>query len=572
VAAFAAMLVLALTTAGFAFLTGPALTYLLTGKESASHAGLLGSLVRRVPREGELIPAAIVLLAVVKGVAYLGQFYLSGLLGQRVVADLRRDFFARLTAVAPVRLTQHLTGDLLSRFSADVAAVELAAVYAVASYIRDGLTVIVLVASAFALNWRLALLSLGLTSLGAFPVALMTRIVLLRMKQAQGHLGSLAAQLKEGLSNLRTLQAFGAFDAERARFEAQARVHRQALVKAAWARSVVPGLMEVLGAVGVAAVLAWTLAHPGVRTEDLVSFLVALVLVYQPAKELGRSTQFVQQAVAAGERIFAIFDEAANVEAKGLPSAPAPVREVRLDGVRFTYGDRPALDGLSLVIPVGQVTALVGPSGAGKSTVTSLLLRFAEPQGGRVLLDGEPFTRFSLSSGRRHFGLVTQEPLLFQGSIAENLRLGNLSATLEELKSACRVAHAHAFIEALPQGYQTKVGERGVKLSGGQRQRLCLARALLSHASVLILDEATSSLDPQSEAEVQSALAELLKGRTALVIAHRLSTVARADTIHVMEEGRVVERGRHAELLERGGAYARLWRLQTEVAVGAKVA
>ncbi len=231
--------------------------------------------------------------------------------------------------------------------------------------------------------------------------------------------------------------------------------------------------------------------------------------------------------------------------------------------VRFSYGQRRALDGLTLELPMGKVTALVGPSGGGKSTVTSLLLRFEKPQEGQLLLDGVDADCYQAASVRAQFALVTQEPLLFSGTVLDNLRFGRPDATLEEVQAAARVANADGFIRNLPQGYDTLIGERGVILSGGQRQRLCIARAVLSRAKVLVLDEATSSLDPESEREVQAALAEVLPGRTALVIAHRLSTVTGADVIHVVEAGRIVESGTHAQLLQAGGRYAALWSLQT---------
>jgi subfamily B ATP-binding cassette protein MsbA len=276
-------------------------------------------------------------------------------------------------------------------------------------------------------------------------------------------------------------------------------------------------------------------------------------------------TQFAVQAGAAGERLFELLDLKHPVEdAPDAVPAPSLSRSIVLEGVRFSYGERRALDGLTLELKAGQVTALVGGSGGGKSTVTSLLLRFERPQKGQLLLDGVDVDRYTAKSVREQFALVTQEPLLFHGTVLDNLRYARPDATREEVEAAAKVAHADGFIRALPEGYDTRIGERGVTLSGGQRQRLCIARAVLARAPVLVLDEATSSLDPESEREVQSALAAVLPGRTALVIAHRLSTVVNADVLHVMEAGRVVERGTHAELLQRGGRYASLWQMQTQ--------
>ena len=383
-------------------------------------------------------------------------------------------------------------------------------------------------------------------------------------REGQVQLGHLAGQLQEGLGGMRTIQAFNGQEAELERFSAHARAHEEALVRAAWARGGVPGLMEVLAAAALAGALAFTAATHAMEPEALLSFLTAVILVYQPVKDLGRVTQFAMQAGAAGERLFALLDLKHPVrDAPGAPPAPVLAHELRLEAVDFAYGERRVLHGLTLALPVGQVAALVGPSGGGKSTVTQLLLRFERPDAGRLLLDGVDAERYTAASVRAKFALVTQEPLLFSGSVLENLRVARPEASLEEVEAAARVAHADGFIRALPEGYDTRVGERGAKLSGGQRQRLCIARAVLSRAPVLVLDEATSSLDPESEREVQAALAQVLPGRTAVVIAHRLSTVVAADRICVLEAGRVVEEGRHEELLARGGRYAALWALQS---------
>ncbi|RKH23367.1 ABC transporter ATP-binding protein, partial [Corallococcus sp. CA031C] len=326
----------------------------------------------------------------------------------------------------------------------------------------------------------------------------------------------------------------------------------------------VPGLMEVLAAAALAGALGYAAATRAMEPEALLSLLTAVILVYQPVKDLGRVTQFAVQAGAAGERLFALLDLKHPVEdAPGAIPAPAMRQSLRMEGVRFFYGERRALESLTLDLKVGQVAALVGGSGGGKSTVTSMLLRFERPQEGRILLDGVDADTYTAASVRSQFALVTQEPLLFHGTVLDNLRHARPAATREEVEAAARVANADTFIQALPQGYDTRIGERGVTLSGGQRQRLCIARAVLSKAPVLVLDEATSSLDPENEREVQAALTKVLPGRTALVIAHRLSTVTSADVIHVVEAGRIVESGSHAELLQKEGRYAAMWRLQT---------
>lgn len=562
------MFVLALTTGIYAWLAGPALRFLLTG--GTAGLGLAAEIfppLGQIDRDTALwaFPVVLVVIGLVKGVAYLGQFYAMGMFGQRVGANLRRRLFTQLSSLSPVQLSSHRVGDLLSRFSTDAVAVELAANYTLGAWIRDGLQLVVLVAVAFLLNWKLALGALVVVPIAVLPVARITRSFFKRTREGMQKMGALAGQVAEGVGGLKTIQAFNAQRAELVRFEHTAEDQRRALSRAGWTRGAVPAVMEVLAAGAVAGVLVFAAFRMSVPPDELISFLTTLILISQPAKELGRVGQFAVQAAAASERLLEVLDAGHPVpDAPNAVAAPKITRGVRFERVSFSYGDRPALNGLDLEIPIGKVTALVGGSGGGKSTIAALLLRFERPQDGRVFFDDHDVLAFTADSVRSKFALVTQEPLLFSGTVMENLRFGRPDATDDNVFAAARIAQADAFIRALPNGYDTLTGERGVKLSGGQKQRLCLARALLANAEILILDEATSSLDPEHESEVQQALSNILPGRTALVIAHRLQTVANADRIVVLESGRVVEQGTHAELLERGGAYARLWSLQTE--------
>ncbi len=561
-----AMAVLALTTGLYAFLVGPALRFLLTG--GASALGRVASWAPALESAGRdrlllSLPLMLVAVAVVKGLAYAAQFTWTGQFGQRTVAGLRRALLDALLRQSPVQLAGRMSGDLLSRFSADVNAVETAAIYAVGSWIRDGLQIVVLAGVAVALDWRLSLVALAVVPLAGVPVARLTRSVLRRTREGQVRLGGMAGQLREALAAVRTVQAYGVEAAEAARFASRADAHSETLARAAWARSAVPAVTEVLAAVAVAAVLVWAAGSMQVAPERLLSFLAALILLYQPAKELGRASQFATQGAAAAERLLEVLETPPLVvDAPGAKPAPRLARAIRLDTVSLSYGARPALARLELEIPVGKVTALVGPSGGGKSTVAALILRFLRPDAGRILWDGVDVEAWTVASLRAQVSLVTQEPLLFSGTVRDNLLAVRPEATGGELRAALRAARAEEFVMALPRQWDTPLGERGARLSGGQRQRLALARAVLRDARLLVLDEATSSLDPEGEREVQAALQSVLPRRTALVIAHRLDTVSRADRIHVVVAGRVVEEGPHEELLARAGWYAEAWALQ----------
>lgn len=558
---FACMVLVALTTGAYAFLMGPALRFLLTGGEHGLERVLeVAPFLRRLSQTNALavLPVLVIIVGAVKGVGYLGQFYFVGYFGQQVVVALRRRIFEKLLRLPPHARSQQLSGELLSRFTTDVSAVEQAATYTVASWFRDTLQILVLVGVALAVSWKLSLIALIVVPIAVLPASRLTAALLRRTREGQAALGGIAGQVQEGLGALRTIQAFNAEVAERQRFGRHTAKVERALTRAAWTRSAVPALMEIFASIAIAASLAWAIKTQAVEPDALVSFLGALILVYQPAKDLGRVSQFAISAAAALERIEATL--ALPELAKDGTTQLAPLKSaIVVRDVRFAWGERSALDGVSLTIPMGQVTALVGESGSGKSTLASLLLAFELPSSGHIEFDGVNASQATRASVRGQFALVTQEAMLFSASVKENLLVARPSATAQEIEDACRVASAWDFIQHLPQGLDTPLGERGVTLSGGQKQRLCLARAVLAKAPVLVLDEATSNLDPESERDVQAALEKVLVGRTAIVIAHRLSSVRSAGQIVVMEQGRVIERGTHDELLARGGRYAASW-------------
>jgi subfamily B ATP-binding cassette protein MsbA len=511
-----------------------------------------------------LISGAALGLAAVKGIADYGVNVLMTRVGLRIVTDVQTALYARLMRADISYFHANPSGTLISRFTNDVGLLRNAAVNVLAGIGKDAVTVVFLVGLMFYQDWLMALVAFFAFPLAIRPIAGIGRRMRRVSANTQAEMGQMTTLLSQTFQGARHVKAYGmeSYEVGRARalFE---RVY--ALVdRANRTRSIASPMVEALGGAAIAIVILYG-GHQviaGARTPGaFFSFITALLLAYQPVKSLANLNASLQEGLAAAQRVFEVLDLEPSIQ--DAPDA-RPLRlsggEVRLDDVRFAYHPgAPALDGVSVTVPAGGTVALVGPSGAGKSTVLNLILRFFDADEGSVAIDGQDVRALTLPSLRGSVALVAQEVALFDDTVRANIAYGRFGATQGDIEAAAEAAAAHRFIVELPDGYDTLVGEHGVRLSGGQRQRLAIARAMLKDAPILLLDEATSALDNESERHVQAALRALMQGRTTVVIAHRLSTIINADLICVMDRGRIVETGKHAQLLAQNGLYRRLY-------------
>lgn len=516
---------------------------------------------------GRICVALLIVFFVKELFGYL-QTFLMITIEQRVIRDLRDRLFWKLSELSLSFFHGERTGQLISRITNDVTLVRRALVASLANLFRESLLTLLYLGLAIWISWRLALITFAVLPPIVFVMARIGRRLRKRSARIQEKMADITSTLQESISGIRVVKAFGMEEYERRRFFAHTLSYFRTYVRMELLGALAGPLTEYLGVIGVVVVLWYggreVLLSGTVSADWFIIFLAATLSTMQPLRKLSKANNELQVGMAAASRIFEVLDTEPDVSSPaGAPDLEGFRNRIVYEGASFSYErEEEVLRNVHLEIQKGEVVAIVGPSGAGKSTLLDLLPRFYDTTSGRITVDGMDVREVSLGSLRRLMGIVTQETILFNDTVRNNIAYGLEGASLEAVEAAARAANAHDFISAMPEGYDTEIGERGVKLSGGERQRLAVARAILKNPPILILDEATSSLDTESERLVQDAIEHLLLGRTVLVIAHRLSTVRNANRIVVLDRGEIVESGTHQELMEQGGLYRHLYDMQ----------
>ena len=545
------MLVVGATTSALAFLVKPALDEIFLKKNSDMLMW---------------IPVAVIVIYLIKGACNYAQTILMSFIGQRVVADLRNNLYRRIQMQSLSFFTKNPTGILMSRITSDVGYVQGAVSEAVTSLLKDSFTLICLVFVIFYRDWQLAIIAVFVFPLTIYPIAKFGAKMRNIATRTQVTIGSLTTLLQETISGTRIVKAFSMEEYENKRFAKENEHLFKLALKSVSVSAVSSPFMEFLGGIGIGAIIFYGgyQVIKGVSTPGtFFSFLAALIMLYEPVKRLTNVNNTIQQGIAGAVRVFSIIDIVPDIKNEDYAiELPKISRGIDIKDVTFRYEETPVLKNVSLSIKAGEVVAFVGMSGGGKTTLVNLIPRFYDVSEGQILVDGHDIRHVTIESLRGQIGIVTQQTILFNDTVRNNIAYGNIEKTDEDIVQAAKAANAHDFIMNLPKGYDTVIGEQGAKLSGGERQRISIARALLKDAPILILDEATSSLDTESEIEVQDALEYLMKGRTTLIIAHRLSTIRNAHRILVLANGEIVEEGTHESLLEKRGEYFKFYNMQ----------
>jgi subfamily B ATP-binding cassette protein MsbA len=515
----------------------------------------------------KLLPVVVVFVFLFKGIAYYIYTFLLEQVGQSVIRDFRQEIFEHIHKQSLSFFNKMPTGTLMSRIISDVTLMQSAVSNALVGVVRDFFQVVILLGVVFFMNWKLAMFSFIVLPVAAFPIIKFGRIFRRLSTSTQEEIANVSNLLHETITGNRIVKAFCKEQYEGNRFLSQVTVLFAITIKDARYRCMQHPLMEYIGGVAIALII-WFGGREVIGGNStpgtFFAFLTALIAAYDPVKGVTRINSTIQQGLAAATRVFGLLDMEPEIQdkvnAKELPPFTSKIEFVDLN---FGYDDTlPVLQDINLEVPAGEALAIVGPSGGGKTTLTNLIPRFLDLTEGRILVDGRDIRDVTVKSLRNQVAMVTQQTILFNDTVKSNIAYGDQEATDGQIRGAAKAAHALGFIEELPDGFDTVIGESGARLSGGERQRLSIARAILNNAPILILDEATSALDTESEREVQKALENLMKNRTTFVIAHRLSTIKNADRIIVVKEGKIVETGTHDELLVLEGEYELLYNMQ----------
>jgi len=513
-----------------------------------------------------LVPALVVLVYLLKGVCFYWQTYLMEWVGQRIVFDIRNRLFSHIVWLPLGFFTRSPTGLLMSRISNDVSQLQLGLTKVMTELLEQLCTLIFLVVYLFTISWKLAFFSFVIVPITLAPVARFTKRLRRASRQSQERMADLNNTMFETFYGIQVIKAFNMEPRAVEKFTKFNSQYFRAILKAKRIDALSPALMEWIGAIGasIMVILGGEMVIQAKMDQGtLLAFITGLFMMYRPLKKLGSFNYFIQKAAAAGDRIFEILDQSTSVtDAPHALNVADFNREISFQNVGFCYGDTIVLRDINFSAHKGEVIALVGASGAGKTTLISLIPRFYDVTSGRITIDDTDLRDIILRSLRELIGIVSQETVLFNDTVANNIAYGRSDVPMEKIREAAQAAFADSFISKMPDGYATQIRERGANLSGGEKQRIAIARALVKNPPILILDEATSSLDTESEAEIQKALENLMRNRTTFVIAHRLSTIRNANKILVMKDGQIVEHGTHDELITLGQEYKKLYDLQ----------
>lgn len=565
-----AVVVFALTTSAYAYLVGPVLRFIFMPDEGAPPirglpVPLWDWLVAHRDAYPLILAGLVLCLAFVRGIAQFGQSFSMGIVGQRVQLAIRDSVFDKLLRMSPYRLVRMEKGDLSSRFVSDIVVLEYAITHGLSAVLGDSVQIIALLALALYLDPILGLVSLVILPFSSLLIVYLGRKIRSSQMESMEALGRISSSLVEAARGLAVVKAFRSEKAVSASFRLKNLRYYAHVMRAVLLGSLSSPLMELIAAGALAATLWYARVRIGSGTlqpEQFVSFFAAIFLLYRPVKSLGNLNALMNRGLAAARRVFGFLESEEDPITEGDRDAPPLEKEITLENVSFSYDSEAVLSDLCLTIPAARTTALVGASGTGKTTIAALLLRMLAPDSGRILWDSTDVSEFTLDSLRASIALVPQDPFLFHDTIRANLEVGSSSADDTSMNEALRLMDAEGFVSRLPRGLDETVGEEGFSLSGGERQRICLARAALRDAPVLILDEAASSLDAASEEAARRGLDEMATGRTVLVIGHRLSSIKKAYSIAVLDHGRIVEQGTYGDLARPGTTFHRLFEAQ----------